>query len=154
MGGEAPIQAQPADSLLRVEKINSAKVKRFFSGDRLRIKPDGRDWRWATIESFDFEEGLVYFDNGAERVDDLIAIQTPRQYDRGKNIRSLLVIPGVIAGVVGAGQLIFGGVNGGFALVAGGVLVAGGFLADLLFRQKYYRLSKGWRARLIDLSIE
>jgi hypothetical protein len=146
--------AQPADSLLRVEKINSAKVERFFPGDRLRIKPEGRSWRWAVIESFDFEEGLVYFDNGAERVDDLVAIQTPGQFNRAKNIRNLMVVPGLIAAVVGGGQLIFGGVNGGFALIAGGALVGGGFLAGIILRQKYYRLPNRWRARIIDLSLD
>ncbi len=155
LGSSTSVAAQPvADSLLRVEKINSAKVERFFPGMRLRIKPEGRDWRWAVIESFDFEENLIYFDNGAERVDDLVAIQTPTQYYRGKNIRNFLVVPGLIAAVVGGGQLIFGGVNGAFALVAGGALVGGGFLAGILLRQKYYRLPNRWRARIIDLSLD
>lgn len=148
------VNAQLADTLLRIEKVNSSKVKRFFPGQQLRIKPEGRDWQWGTIESFDLQEGLIYFNNGVERVDDLVAIQTPNQYFRAKNVRNFLAVPGVIAAVVGGGQLIFGGVNGGFALIAGGSLIVGGVLAEVIFRQRYYRLPNRWRARLIDLSID
>jgi hypothetical protein len=154
LGPNASGQVQLSDSLLRVEKVNSPKVKRFFPGDEIRIKPKDREWRWAVIESFDFESGLIFFDNGAEYVDSLEALQTQKQFSRAKTVRNFLIAPGFLAAVVGGGQLIFGGVNGGFALTAGGVLIGGGILADLILRRRYYRLKKRWRARLIDLSID
>ncbi|NBB88496.1 MAG: hypothetical protein GVX96_01740 [Bacteroidetes bacterium] len=147
-------QIQLSDSLLRVEKVNSPKVIRFFPGEEIRIKPKDREWRWAVIESFDFENGLIFFNNGAEYADSLEALQTERQFSRARTVRNFLMVPGVLSAVVGGGQLIFGGVNGGFALTAGGVLIGGGILADFILRRRYYRFNKRWRVRLIDLSID
>lgn len=147
-------QSHPTDTLLRLEKINGVKVKRFFIGDEMRIKPADRSWRWAVIEDFDVREGLVIFDIGAEYVDQLEGIQTYRQYNRAVQTRNFLAVPGTLAMLVGGGQLIFGGPNGAFALIAGGGLVAGGFIAEWVLKGRYYKLNKKWRARILDISPE
>jgi hypothetical protein len=98
------------------------------------------------------EEGLVIFDNGAEYVDQLEGIQTSRQYNRAVQTRNFLAVPGTLALLVGGGQLIFGGPNGAFALIAGGGLIAGGIIAEWVLKGRYYRLNKKWRARILDIS--
>lgn len=147
-------QAVHHDQFLRMEKINSAKTKRFYVGQEVRYKVDGNKWKKGVIEKLDFVQQMVFFSTGPARIKDIIGIQTLGQYGFSQVVKYKLI-------TFGASVLfysVFNPLNGMaypvWALAVGPGSIALGFLLSEALKQNYYRIGSKWRLRLLDLSFD
>jgi hypothetical protein len=142
------------DLILRLEKVNSPKTKRFVVGDEVRLLLVTGEWYTGAIERLDIKEGIIAMPQGLIPIDKVIGFQTQSQYRWGRLIRNQSI-------TLGAGILLFsladpltGMPYNTLALyVAPGVIIAG-FLTDWIIRSSYKRIGDKWRLRILDLSFD
>ena len=145
-----------AQKFIQMEKYGSAKVKKYYIGDELtyKIKEFGDDWLTETIEDIHMQDNLVQFKNRVIKLNDIIAIRSFQRSRWSKPIGQKLYLFGISWGVFSLLSPLAGLPITWAAAIVPGVAFTTGFLLQVIFKHRTYKLGKGKRRwlRMLDMN--
>jgi hypothetical protein len=149
--------ASSAQIILQMEKVNSAKTKKYFVGDELTYRI-ANDPQWYTSELVNIipSTNLVVFDNHYVHIDSLRTFRSYGSQRWSKPVAYNLYTFGAAWSLfsLGASLVDRSDPYTWGDLTVTGTAAATGLLIQLLFRKRDYRLGKKRRLRIIDMNIE
>ena len=138
---------------LQVERQNRLKTFKFEYGDsfEIRLYEDPSTWWEVTILDIKPERGEILFDIGTIKPEEIQAMRTFKQKNRGRGVFNATLQFGAGALLFSLADLAYGNsYNWGF-MAGAGILVGAGALFKLISDQFYYRFDRRHRLRIIDL---
>ena len=141
---------------MQIEKYGSAKTQKFHIGDEFYIRAEGYENSWEFVEILDIyiQDSIIVFDNGSMHVGDITALQTRGQRQFGKIFKLTFVNFGTGIMVYSLYDLIAGRPYNWNAPIVAGSSFATGYLGQLILNQRYHRMGKRKRLRVLDLSFK
>jgi hypothetical protein len=148
--------ASSAQIVLQMEKVNSAKTKKFFAGDELTYRI-ANDPQWYTSELVQIvpSENLLVFDNRYIPLDSITAFRSYAPQKWSKPIAYNLYTFGAAWSLFSLGASVVDKEDpySWGDLMVTGTAAATGLLIQLLFKKRDYKFGKKRRLRIIDMEV-
>lgn len=150
---------------LQLEKVNSAKAKKYALGSEITFRVVGGQWYTRVVEDISYEQNLIVFPKGHVHLDSIIAFRTydDQSWSRpiGNQLINFAAVWTLYSTIDAALSDDFvGTLNRPFVYTTPVASTAVGLLLKTIFKQRTFKVEKDknggakkWRLRVLDLEV-